>query len=116
MPHVRNVNAALCLLLLLSLSHQSPPQTNQVIDAMNANNTKPVTRTYNTLMIACNTSGQWQKALDVYSEMVRMGHAPNTTTYNALISAHSKAGRLEKVRAAAVIPTAAVDVLWGFSS
>jgi pentatricopeptide repeat protein len=64
---------------------------------MNANHTKPVTRTYNTLMIACNTSGQWQKALNVYAEMVRMGHGPNTTTFNALISAHSKAGRLEKV-------------------
>jgi pentatricopeptide repeat domain-containing protein 1 len=64
---------------------------------MNSNNTKPVTRTYNTLMIACNTSGQWQEALNVYGEMIRLGHSPNTTTFNALISAHSKAGRLEKV-------------------
>jgi pentatricopeptide repeat domain-containing protein 1 len=69
----------------------------QVIDHMNSTNTKPVTRTYNTLMIACNTSGQWQEALNVYGEMVRLGHSPNTTTFNALISAHSKAGRLEKV-------------------
>jgi pentatricopeptide repeat protein len=86
-----------CLFLLIALHmRQCPPL--QVIDHMNANNTKPVTRTYNTLMIACNTSGQWQEALSVYGEMVRMGHTPNTTTYNALISAHSKAGRLEKVR------------------
>jgi pentatricopeptide repeat domain-containing protein 1 len=69
----------------------------QVIDHMNSNNTKPVTRTYNTLMIACNTSGQWREALNVYAEMIRLGHSPNTTTFNALISAHSKAGRLEKV-------------------
>ena len=46
----------------------------------------PVTRTYNTLMIACNTSNQWQEALRVYDELVTHGHQPNTTTYNALIS------------------------------
>jgi pentatricopeptide repeat protein len=31
-----------------------------------ADGTKPVTRTYNTLMIACNASGQWQEALNIY--------------------------------------------------
>lgn len=92
-----------------------PHLSAQVIDAMNASNTKPVTRTYNTLMIACNTSGQWQEALNVYSEMVRMGHTPNTTTYNALISAHSKAGRFEKVRSepgALCSPTGLGCALW----
>jgi pentatricopeptide repeat protein len=29
--------------------------------------------------------------------MLRAGHAPNTTTYNALISAHSRAGNLDRV-------------------
>jgi pentatricopeptide repeat protein len=58
---------------------------------------EPVTRTYNTLMIACNTSGQWQTALQLYEEMRAAGHALNTTSYNALISAHSKAGDLPQV-------------------
>ena len=40
-----------------------------------------------------------QEALRVYEEMVGQGHEPNTTTYNALISAHSKAGDLSKVLA-----------------
>lgn len=58
---------------------------------------QPVTRTCNTLMIACNTSGQWQEALRVYEDMLNAGHVPNTTTYNALITAHSKAGSFNKV-------------------
>ena len=58
---------------------------------------EPVARTYNTLMIACNGSNQWQECLHVYARMVQAGMTPNTTTYNALISAHSKAGRIEKV-------------------
>jgi pentatricopeptide repeat protein len=48
-------------------------------------------------MIACNTSGQWQMALQLYQEMKAAGHALNTTSYNALISAHSKAGDLSQV-------------------
>ena len=59
----------------------------------------PVTRTFNTLMIACNTSGQWQQALEVHREMRSGGHALNTTSYNALISAHSKSGHLDQVLA-----------------
>ena len=58
---------------------------------------QPVTRTCNTLMIACNTSGQWPEALRVYEDMLAAGHVPNTTTYNALITAHSKAGSFNKV-------------------
>lgn len=58
-----------------------------------------MTRTYNTLMIACNTSGQWQQALEVHGEMRGAGHALNTTSYNALISAHSKSGHLDQVLA-----------------
>ena len=48
-------------------------------------------------MIACNSSNHWQEALQVYAQLLQAGHAPNTTTYNALISAWSKAGRLEQV-------------------
>lgn len=31
-----------------------------VLEVMRAERVQPVTRTYNTVMIACNTSGQWQ--------------------------------------------------------
>lgn len=66
-------------------------------DSIGTQGIEPVTRTYNTLMIACNTSGQWQTALQLYEEMRAAGHALNTTSYNALISAHSKAGDLSQV-------------------
>jgi len=57
-----------------------------VLAQMKRENVQPVTRTYNTLMIACNTSNQWQEALRVYEELTASGQQPNTTTYNALIS------------------------------
>ena len=63
----------------------------------NTQGVPPVTRTFNTLMIACNTSGQWQQALEVHREMRGAGHPLNTTSYNALISAHSKSGHLDQV-------------------
>lgn len=33
----------------------------------------------------------------MYEDMLAAGHVPNTTTYNALITAHSKAGSFNKV-------------------
>ena len=48
-------------------------------------------------MIACNGSNQGQECLQVYARLVQAGMTPNTTTYNALISVHGKAGRIEKV-------------------
>ena len=55
-------------------------------------------RTYNTLVIACNMCNQPREALAVYGEMSSEGFTPNSTTYNALISAHGKLGQLDKVR------------------
>ena len=40
---------------------------------------------------------QWAAALALHEEMRGAGHALNTTSYNALISAHSKAGELPAV-------------------
>lgn len=42
---------------------------------------QPVTRTFNTLMIACNTSNQWQESLRIYDELLAAGQPPNTTTF-----------------------------------
>ena len=42
----------------------------------------------------CN---QPREAQGVYRRMLEGGHAPNSTTYNALISAYGKAGQLDKV-------------------
>jgi pentatricopeptide repeat domain-containing protein 1 len=48
-------------------------------------------------MIACNSANHWQEALQVYRQLRAAGLWPNTTTYNALVSAHSKAGDIEGV-------------------
>ena len=42
----------------------------------------------------CN---QPREAMGVYQRMLEEGYSPNSTTYNALISAYGKAGQLDKV-------------------
>ncbi len=64
--------------------------------------TKPEVRTYNTILSACNRSGQPEHALRVYERMLADGAQPTATTYTALISAYGKTG---KVRARAIIPS-----------
>ncbi len=60
---------------------------------------QPVLRTYNTLIIACNMCNQPREALNVYHDMVAQQFTPNSTTYNALISAYGKLCQLDKVLA-----------------
>ena len=55
---------------------------------------KPETRTYNTIINACNRSGQAEAALQVYDRMLADGSHPSATTYTALISAYGKAGKV----------------------
>ena len=57
---------------------------------------EPEIRTYNTVIIACNMSGQAQEALKVYERMLRAGADPTATTYTALISAYGKNGQLDR--------------------
>ena len=57
---------------------------------------EPEIRTYNTVIIACNMSGQAQEALKVYERMLAAGAQPTATTYTALISAYGKNGQLDK--------------------
>ena len=49
------------------------------------------------LLNVCCFLRQWAAALALHEEMRAAGHALNTTSYNALISAHSKAGELPAV-------------------
>ncbi len=42
----------------------------------------------------CNQS---REAMAVYRRMLEEGYSPNSTTYNALISAYGKSGQLDKV-------------------
>lgn len=49
--HLRRHASKTCL-------HSCPAAA--VLEVMRAERVQPVTRTYNTVMIACNTSGQWQ--------------------------------------------------------
>jgi pentatricopeptide repeat protein len=56
-------------------------------------------RTYNTIITACNKSGQPDEGLAVYDRMMATGVAPSATTYTALISAYGKQGRVDKALA-----------------
>ena len=56
--------------------------------------TKPEVRTYNTIISACNRSGQPENALHVYERMLADGAQPTATTYTALISAYGKTGKV----------------------
>ena len=78
--------------LRLHVLHDSKCATPQGVE--------PVLRTYNTLIIACNMCNQPREAMAVYKRMLDEGYTPNATTYNALISAHGKAGQLDKARPA----------------
>ena len=51
-------------------------------------------RTYNTIINACNRSGQAGAALKVYQRMLADGAQPTATTYTALISAYGKTGQV----------------------
>ena len=78
------------------------PQQEQVVilgplTSSSMQGVEPVLRTYNTLIIACNMCNQPREAMAVYKRMLDEGYTPNATTYNALISAHGKAGQLDKV-------------------
>lgn len=57
----------------------------------------PPLPTHSTLIIACNMCNQPREAMAVYRRMLEEGYSPNSTTYNALISAYGKAGQLDKV-------------------
>lgn len=54
-------------------------------------------RTYNTVISACNKSGQPEQALRVYEKMLAAGVKPSATTYTALISAYGKKGQVRVV-------------------
>ena len=61
---------------------------------MRAQGTKPETRTYNTIMTACNRSGQPESAMAVYERMLADGMQPTTGTYTGLITAWGKNGKV----------------------
>ena len=61
---------------------------------MRVQGTKPEVRTYNTIINACNRSGQPEYALQVYERMLAEGAQPTATTYTALISAYGKTGKV----------------------
>lgn len=65
-----------------------------------AQGTKPEVRTYNTIISACNRSGQPEQALRVYERMLADGAQPTATTYTALISAYGKTGKARELQRA----------------
>lgn len=64
---------------------------------MKSRGVEPVVRTFNTVMISCNAAGRTNETLQVYNSMLQNSLKPNTTSFNALISAYSKAHRFEMV-------------------
>ena len=78
------------------LSHEPANQRMRhasVYGACALQGTKPEVRTYNTIISACNRSGQPESALRVYERMLADGAQPTAATYTALISAYGKTGK-----------------------
>jgi pentatricopeptide repeat protein len=59
----------------------------------------PDARTYNTLIAGCSQAGQWQRALELMSELKGQGLVADAPTHAALISAHERAGNWKQVSA-----------------
>lgn len=55
---------------------------------------QPEVRTYNTIITACNKSGQPEEGLAIYERMAASGVSPSATTYTALISAYGNQGKV----------------------
>ena len=52
--------------------------------------------TYNSVMTACEKSGRWEEALQMFEDMRRKGVERDTITYSTAISACAKGGRWEE--------------------
>jgi pentatricopeptide repeat protein len=75
--------------------------------ARGAQGIKPETRTYNTIMTACNRAGQPESAMGVYERMLGDGMQPTTSTYTGLITAWGKIGKVAAARPRPALPPAA---------
>ena len=60
---------------------------------------KPDVVTYNSVITACEKSGQWEAAEQVLKEMKAVGVQPDVITHSALISAYEKGGQWERAKA-----------------
>jgi pentatricopeptide repeat protein len=56
---------------------------------------RPTAVTFNALLNACGTSGEWGAAQATMRLMAASGVECNTRTYNTLISAFQRAGKVE---------------------
>ncbi len=72
---------------MLALRHGKSVKTAFVVhcDLLPRQGIEPEVRTFNTVIIACNMSGQAAEALRVYERMLSVGAQPTATTYTALI-------------------------------
>ena len=88
---------AACQLLVATALQPAPLLTTARDPAMRSvQAVVPETRTYNTIINACNRSGQPDEGYKVYERMLREGAVPSATTYTALISAYGKIGKVGK--------------------
>ena len=86
--HLASFYTALQPASLLTIAHDPAMRPVQAV--------VPETRTYNTIINACNRSGQPDEGYKVYERMLREGAVPSATTYTALISAYGKIGKVGK--------------------
>jgi pentatricopeptide repeat protein len=59
----------------------------------------PDARTYNTLIAGCSQAGQWERAIELMSELKVQGLVADAPTHAALINAHERAGNWKQVSA-----------------
>lgn len=59
----------------------------------------PSRSSYNNLINACGSSGQWEAALDICKRMSTEGVGPDTVTHNIILSAFKNGGQYRKVLA-----------------
>jgi pentatricopeptide repeat protein len=66
---------------------------------MRREDVSPDARTYNTLIAGCSQAGQWERAIELMSELKGQGLVADAPTHAALISAHERAGNWKQVSA-----------------
>lgn len=66
---------------------------------MQADGISPDRVTFNTVLSACRNGGQFERAIDIFESLPKLGICPNRVTCNTMITVYSRIGHFEKVTA-----------------
>ena len=86
------IQSSLAALACISIKQSQPSSSRTVFYFVQG--IEPEVRTFNTVIIACNMSGQAAEALKVYERMLNVGAQPTATTYTALIRCAVRASHM----------------------